>query len=195
MSTLKNVCVFCASSTQVPQCYLDDASLLGQLLAAEGIAVTYGGGSVGLMGALAEAVLRQQGTLIGVIPKFMMELEWGNPNATRLIVTTDMAERKRKMIEHADAIVVLPGGTGTLEELAEVLSMKKLGLFRHPVVLVNTEGFFDLFVQWIKRMIKDNFLHPAHLEMVSVVNSPSEVIDAIKNALPWTDDHLKYAAL
>jgi len=195
MTAINKVCVFCASSTKVPQQYYTDTAILGTQLAANNVSVVYGGGSVGLMGTLANAVLQHNGTLIGVIPRFMMELEWGNPNATQLIVTEDMAERKKKMIEGIDAVIALPGGTGTLEELSEVISMKKLGLFLKPIVLLNTNHFFDPLIDFIKRMIADNFIHPRHLDLITLVDNPAGVLDACIKSKPWTDDDIKLAAL
>jgi len=192
---IKKVCVFCASSTKVPKEYFDATALLGKTLAQNNIAVVYGGGSVGLMGALADAVLKEKGKIIGVIPKFMMELEWGNPDATQLIVTEDIPERKKKLIEGVDAVIALPGGTGTLEELSEVISMKKLGLFLKPIILLNTNNFFEHFIAFTDRMISDNFIHQEHKNVFTVAEKPESIIDVIKNSHPWTKDDFRHAAI
>lgn len=184
---VKSVCVYCASSTKISPLYLDTAYELGKILAAMRITVVYGGGSVGSMGALAKGTLSLKGEIIGVIPEFMMKLEWGNPNITRMIVVDTMAERKKMLIDNIDAVVVLPGGTGTLEEVAEVLSLKKLGMFQKPIIFLNTNGFFDHLIAFFNRMSDDNFILKEHNKMYSVVNSPNDVLKAINEAPEWNN--------
>jgi uncharacterized protein (TIGR00730 family) len=191
----RRICIFCASSSQIKIAYLESAFDLGKILAQHNNEVVYGGGSIGSMGALADGVLKNNGRLIGIIPQFMMKLEWGNPNVSEMIVVNSMAERKELMIKNADAVVVLPGGTGTLEEMAEVLSLKKLGLFCKPIVLLNTERFFDHFFTFFDKMIEENFVRPEHKQLYSVVTSPDEVIPAIKSAPFWGEETIKLAAL
>jgi len=192
---IEKVCIYCASSKQIDRDYITDVVELGKILALEHIEVIYGGGSVGAMGALADAVLENNGRIIGVIPKFMMELEWGNPHITQLIVVENMAERKQQFINSVDAVIALPGGTGTLEELAEVISLKKLGLFTKPIIILNTKGFYDTLIQFIDRMISDNFIRDEHRNIFSVINKPDEVIKAINNAPLWDDSARDLAAL
>lgn len=193
--SISRVCVYCASSTKVPEVYFRDTATLGQTLARQGVTVVYGGGSVGLMGALADAVLKEKGRIIGVIPEFMMKLEWGNKNATELIVVEDMAQRKKKFIEDVDAVIALPGGSGTLEELSEVISLKKLGLFRKPIIILNTNGFYDQLIAFLERMIEDHFMHEAHKRLWTVIQEPSQIITAIENSPDWTSDDFKFAAI
>jgi uncharacterized protein (TIGR00730 family) len=192
---LKNICVFCASSSQISEDYLKDAADLGKIFAKNKITVTYGGGSVGAMGAIADSVLESKGTIIGVIPRFMLELEWGNNNVTELIVVESMADRKKMMLKDVDAVVVLPGGTGTLEELAETMSLKKLGLFVKPIILLNTNNFFDPLLSFFDQMIKANFLHAEHRNIFSVALKPEDVIEKIKNSPKWDQKKIKLAAL
>jgi hypothetical protein len=183
--TIKKVCVYCASSSKISKEHYNAADSLGKEFALHGITVIYGGGSVGSMGALANAVIQNNGNIIGVIPKFMMELEWGNKNITEMIVVETISERKKKLIESVDAVVALPGGTGTLEELAEIISMKKLGLFSNPIIILNTNGFYSHFLLFIEQMISDNFIRPEHKNLFEVANSPEEIIEKIKNAPTW----------
>ena len=192
---IKQVCVYCASSTQINPEYLMVASSIGKILAGNNISVIYGGGSVGSMGALADAVIKNNGELIGVIPKFMMELEWGNPSVTEMKIVDSMAQRKQLFIENVDAVIALPGGTGTLEELAEVISLKKLGLFTKPIIIVNTRGFYDSLLQFIEQMVADNFIRAEHKELYTVISDPENIINAIKNAPIWEGKAIKLAAI
>jgi uncharacterized protein (TIGR00730 family) len=189
------VCVFCASSSQIKNIYLDTAFKLGEILAKQGIEVIYGGGSIGSMGSLANGVLQNNGRLVGVIPQFMMKLEWGNPNVSEMFVVNTMAERKEQMIKNVDAVIVLPGGTGTLEEMAEVISLKKLGLFQKPIVILNTDGFFDHFFEFIDRMVEDNFVRPEHRRLYNIASSPENVIKAATDSTTWGEETIKLAAL
>jgi uncharacterized protein (TIGR00730 family) len=192
---LKRVSVYCASSTQIDTQYLNAAAELGVVLVENNVEVVYGGGSVGSMGALADAVIGRSGQLIGVIPKFMMELEWGNPLVSQMIIVESMSERKREFLINVDAVIALPGGTGTLEELSEVISLKKLGLFKKPIVIVNTNGFYDYLLRFLDRMTDDNFIREEHKQLYSVVTGAEEIIFAINNSPDWSDKAIKLAAL
>jgi uncharacterized protein (TIGR00730 family) len=179
---LQRICVYAASSSQAGADYIHAAQQVGSLLASENITTVYGGGSIGLMGALADAVLAGNGKLVGIIPEFMMKLEWGNPNVSQMIITENMAERKLLLMKEADAIIVLPGGTGTLEEVSEALSRKKLGLLDCPLILLNTNGFFDSLVSFLERMIEDKFIRPEHRKLWSVAQDTSEILTLIRKA-------------
>jgi len=191
---IKKVCVYCASSSKVAKEHIKATEILGKEFALNGITTIYGGGSVGSMGALANAVIKNKGKIIGIIPKFMVELEWGNKNITELIVVNSIAERKMKFIEEVDAVVALPGGTGTLEELAEIISMKKLGLFSKPIIILNTNGFYKHFLLFIEQMISDSFIRPEHKQLFIVATSPEEIIEKIKSAPTWSTEPIKLAA-
>jgi uncharacterized protein (TIGR00730 family) len=143
LSRLERVCVYCASSTEAHPEHYEATRTLGRLLAEAGITIVYGGGSVGSMGALADAALAAGGRLVGILPKFMNDLEWGHKSLTELRLVDDMHHRKRMMIEESDAIVALPGGSGTFEELLEAITWKRLGLVVSPIVIVNVRGFYD----------------------------------------------------
>jgi len=192
---IKQICVYAASSSQASETYIAAASELGKILSQAHIDVVYGGGSIGLMGALAEAVLSEKGTLIGVIPEFMMKLEWGNPNVSKMIITENLAQRKATLMKDADAIIVLPGGTGTLEELSEAISLKKLGQIDCPIILLNTIGFFDPLIAFFDRMVQDRFIRPEHQKLYSIAEHPSQVIAAIHQAESWGDDAYRLASL
>lgn len=192
---MKKACVFCASSQQIPQLYFDHARLLAKELVNAGYEVVYGGGALGLMGALADEVIRLDGRITGIIPRFMVEVEWEHKGVSNLIHVDTMAERKHLLVKEADVVVVLPGSTGTFEELFEVLSNKKLGIYTHPVILVNTLGFFDPFVTLLNNMVAQSFLRELHLSLVTVVNHPHEVVQAIHTAARWGENARALAAI
>ena len=182
---ITRVCVYCASSQQADERYYADARSLGRQLAERGIELVYGGGSVGSMGALADAALAAGGRVIGVLPQFMDEREWGHPGLSELRLVADMHERKRLMIEAVDAIVALPGATGTFEELLEALTWKRLGLHEHPIVIVNTGGFYDDLLRLLERSIAENFMDAHHRSMWSVVDDARDVLAALESAPAW----------
>jgi len=175
------VCVFAASSSRVDQEYGRDAALLGSLLAGAGIDVVFGGGGIGLMNKLADAVIENGGKITGVIPAFMQAEGWGHNGVSETIVTSDMSERKRKMFEMSDAVIALPGGVGTLEELTEAITLKQLSLFDGQIIILNTCGFYNSLLDFIDNMIDSNFLRKEHKGIWKVVNTPGEVMDALRD--------------
>jgi len=183
---IRTVCVYAASSDKSPVIYHEAALRLGRELARERITIVYGGGSTGLMGRLAEGALSEGGSVIGVLPQFMDELEWGHRSLTELRVVADMHERKRFMLEASDAIIALPGGCGTLEELFEAITWKRLGLHVKPIVIVNINGFFDPCIEMLLRCISEQFMHDKHTDMWSVVAEPEAVISALSGAPEWS---------
>ena len=191
--SIGRVCVYCASSRQTDPAFGEAAARLGALLAAEGITIVYGGGAVGSMGALADAALAGGGRVVGVLPRFMYDLEWGHPGLTELRVVNDIHERKRLMIEEVDALVALPGGCGTLEELLEAITWKRLGLHVHPIVLVNLRGFFDPLVAQLERCVDERFMDERHREMWTVVAGADDVVAAIRSAPRWSTDARRFA--
>ncbi|MGV8829504.1 MAG: LOG family protein [Breznakibacter sp.] len=182
---MKRVCVFCASSQQVPQYFFDDTISLAQHLVENGYTIQYGGGAMGLMGALADEVIRLNGKITGIIPHFMVEVEWEHKGVQEMVYVNTMAERKTLLAGNVDAVVALPGGTGTFEELFEVLSNKKLGIFTKPIILVNTNGFFNPFIELMNSMADHRFLRPEHLKMFTTVDSPCQVVQAIEESPSW----------
>jgi hypothetical protein len=189
------VCVYCGSSRQCDPVYLDAAERLGHELARNGATIIYGGGAVGSMGALAEGALAERGKVIGIIPGFMNELEWGHKGISELRVVSDIHERKRLMIQDANAVVALPGGSGTLDELLAAISLKRLALFLGPIVVLNTRSYFDNLLLALERSISERFMDPRHKSMWSVVNEPGEVLPAIHSAPPWDSSSLSFAGI
>ncbi len=189
------VCVFAASSSRIDRQYSDAAAELGALFAAGEMSVVYGGGGIGLMGTLADSVIRNGGKVTGVIPSFMNDEGWGHNRITEMIVTTDMGERKRNMFARADAVVALPGGIGTLEELTEAITLKQLGLFRGPVVILNTLDFYRSFIEFLDQMIKGNVLRKEHKGIWEIASTPADVISILKKNESWLDDPRKIAKI
>jgi len=189
------VAVYCASSERSPEIYLEAAARLGKHLAESGFGIVYGGGSLGSMGRMAAAALDAGGRVTGIIPRFMEELEWSNRALTDLRVVDDMHERKRLMLELSDAVVALPGGCGTLEELFEAITWKRLGLFFGPVVLVNVNRFFDPCLQLLSSCVSEGFLDEKHAAMWSVAEEPESVAAALESAPPWPRTARSFAAI
>jgi hypothetical protein len=189
------VCVYCGSSCQCDPIYLDAAERLGRELARNSVTVVYGGGAVGLMGRLADGALAEGGKVIGVIPDFMNALEWGHPGITELRVVRDMHKRKHLMIQNANAVVALPGGSGTLEELLEAISLKRLSLYLGPIVILNTRSYFDSLLLALQKCVTERFMDPRHPSMWSVVSEPVEVLPAIRSTPPWDSGNLSFARM
>jgi len=191
----QTICVYCASSTQVKRSYFEATDRLGKILADAQLSIVYGGGSMGLMGQLADSTLKAGGKITGVIPRFMCEVEWNHTNLSELILVETMHERKEKMAMMADAVVALPGGCGTLEELLEVITWKRLGIFTKPIVIVNIEGYFDALIAMLNRAIDEHFMREEHRQMWVVVETPEEVLSAIQNSANWDENARSFAAL
>lgn len=192
---ISKVSVFCASSHKVDQKYFEVAERLAKVLVENNITTVYGGGAVGLMGRLADVVMQNQGKVIGFIPRFMLDVEWGHKNITELIEVEDMHERKKKLIEDIDAIVILPGGSGTLEETMEVVTLKRLGKFTKPIIFINTDGFYDSLFQLFDKMIQEHFMRAEHRQMWVSINQPEELMNAINSAPVWDESAIKIAAV
>ena len=192
MVTLDRVCVYCASSRQSDVAFRDAAHRVGAHLARAGLTIVYGGGAVGSMGALADGALSAGGRVIGVLPRFMSDLEWGHAGIA-LQVVADMHERKRTMLDLSQAVVALPGGCGTWEELLEAMAWKRLGLWNGPIVVLNQDGFYDPLVQLLDRAIVERFMDPRHGSMWSVAASPEEVVPAVRNAPSWAEEARSFA--
>ena len=172
---MTRVCVYCGSSNLVDPVYLDAAGRLGEVLAARNIEIVYGGGSVGLMGRLADSAMKAGGRVIGIIPKFMDDIEWSHKGISELITTDGMHQRKAWLLRDSDAVIALPGGCGTLEELFEAMTFKRLGQFLGPIVLVNIKGYYDRFNDLVMHCISENFMDQRHTEMWQTVDRPEDV--------------------
>ena len=179
-----NVCVFCASSARIDEGYLSDARELGRLLAEGGWRCVNGGGAVGLMGAVTDGALDAGGEVTGVIPKFMVDNGWCYDRLEDVIVTADMHQRKYMMSEMASAVIALPGGVGTLEELLETLTWRQLGLVKVPVIILNTLGYYDELLQMLDHAIGEGFMKPGHAQLWQVAATPEEALNLLNESKP-----------
>ena len=177
------------------QKHFEATDVLANDLIKHKITAVYGGGSAGLMGRLANTMLAGNGKIVGVLPRFMEKVEWGHKDLTELILVEDMHERKKLLIKDADAVVALPGGCGTLEELMEVITLKRLGKFTKPIIILNLDGFYNPLVDLLDRMIDEKFMRPEHRSIWQVVNLPEEILPAIENAPQWSEDKINIAAV
>jgi uncharacterized protein (TIGR00730 family) len=191
----RRVCVYCGSSRQCDTAYLKASEQLGRVLARNNFTVVYGGGAAGSMKSLADGVMAEGGRLVGVIPEFMVKLEWVNPRLPETVVVNDMHERKRRMIDGVDAVIALPGGCGTLEELMEAITWKRLGLYLGAIIILNTHSFYQPLIRLLDQCIGERFMDARHARMWNVVGEPEEVPQAISAAAPWSKDCRSFAAL
>jgi uncharacterized protein (TIGR00730 family) len=191
----QTICVYCASSQKCDPAYHNAARRLGEVLASHRYTIVYGGGGVGSMGALADGALDRGGRVIGVLPQFMKELEWGHSRLTELRIVEDMRVRKHTMLSESHGVVALPGGSGTFEELLEAITLKRLGLYTYPIILVNTRDFYAPLIELFERAVEERFMDERHLAMWQVVATPDEVPDAIAAAPPWSIEARAFASL
>jgi uncharacterized protein (TIGR00730 family) len=174
---MKRICVFCGSSAGIHPAYASAARALGATLAARGIGLVYGGGSVGLMGVLADATLEAGGEVVGVIPRALQLRELAHGRLTTLHVVSSMHERKAKMAELAEGFVALPGGMGTLEELAEILTWAQLGLHARPCGLLDVAGYYRPLIAFLDHATSEGFIRPEHRRLVLVAEEPGALLD------------------
>jgi len=189
---MKRVCVFCGSSPGARPAYTELARRLGSILAGRGITLVYGGGNVGLMGVLANAVLAGGGNVIGVIPQAMVDLEVAHTGFPDLRIVGSMHERKALMADLADAFIALPGGLGTLEEFCEILTWAQLGMHQKPCGLINVENYFDQLIAFLDDAVRERFVRPEHRAMVLVESDAERMIDRLQAYRPpmlekWID--------
>jgi uncharacterized protein (TIGR00730 family) len=190
MNTIRSVCVYCGSSPGRDESYLKAGHLLGRSIARSGLRLVYGGGTKGIMGAVAEGALRAGGKVTGIIPRFLVNREATEPALGRLdelVITENMHERKHRMFEKSDAFVALPGGIGTVEEIIEIMTWAQLGHHRKPIVFGNVEGFWDPMLALLEHMRAQGFIHTAHKVKPLVVEDPEAIVAAIIAAV--TADH------
>jgi uncharacterized protein (TIGR00730 family) len=189
---MKRIVVFCGSSPGRRPAYVAAAQSLGRLLAARGIGVVYGGASIGLMGALADSALAAGGEVIGVIPSGLFPAEIPHTGLTEQHVVTTMHERKALMAELSDAVVALPGGTGTLDELFEMFTWSQLGLHRQPIGLLDVEGYWQPLLAVMDHMAQERFITPQHRNALLVESDPAALLEALSSYEPtrlgkWLD--------
>ena len=193
LNQIKKITVFAASSGAVAQSYRDAAAGAGRALAESGMSIIYGGGSTGLMGAMAQAALDAGSEVHGVVPQFLKDMEVSHTSLTSLTVVDDMRERKHLMLRHSNAVLALPGGCGTYEEVFEALTLKRLGQWLGPIVLLNTNGFYDRLSDFLLHAVAERFMAPQHATMWTVVSEPEQIIEALYNAPAWGADALEFA--
>lgn len=180
MSTLKSICVFCGSKSGNDQQYQQAATELGRSMAQRNITLVYGGGSVGLMGIIADAVLESGGDVIGVIPRQLATKELLHPGVKEMLVVEDMHTRKAKMSECSDAFIAMPGGFGTLEELFEVVSWVQLGIYSKPMGVLNVAGFYDPLLTMVEHCIETEFIKPKYRDLIIADESPTILVDHLQ---------------
>lgn len=195
MNQIKSVCVYSASSTKIDPVYFDAAACLGKLLAEKQIRLINGAGNIGLMRAVADAVLQNEGEVTGVIPQFMVEQGWHHTGLTKLVEVESMHERKQLMADMSDAVIALPGGCGTLEELLEIITWKQLGLYLNPIVVLNINRFFDPLLEMLDKAIDENFMRRQHGDIWHVANTPEEAVGLIHSIPVWDSSIRKFAAI
>ena len=176
----KRIAVYCASSTQIDECYFRDARQLGRLMGERNITLVNGAGNMGLMAESANGCLEAGGRAIGIIPTFMIKEGWCHDGMSEIIETSDMHSRQAKMAEISDAGIFLPGGCGTFAELMELITWKQLGLYLKPIILLNTNGYFDAILNTLHLAISQNFMRPVHADIWRVAPTPE---DALKMAI------------
>lgn len=178
---MRRLCIFCGSSLGARECYAEAARRVGELLAQRGIGLVFGGGHVGIMGALADAVLEGGGEVIGVIPQALVDKELAHAGLTELRVVATMHQRKAEMADLADGFAALPGGCGTLDELFEILTWAQLGLHNKPIGLLNVDGFFDLLLAWLDHAVREGFIKEKHRQLLLRATEPVQLVDLLVN--------------
>lgn len=174
-----HVCVFCGSATGYHSVFAEQARELGHLLGSNNHTLVYGGGNIGLMGIVADSTLQSGGQVIGVIPDFLLKREVAHLGLTDLIVVDSMHERKKKMADLSDAFIAMAGGWGTLDELAEILTWRQLGLIQKPIGILNTRNFFDPLVQSMNVMVTEGFLKQENLSMLRVEENTKDLLTGL----------------
>lgn len=195
MNQINSVCVYCASSTKIDPAYFDAASEMGRLLGERRIRVINGAGNIGLMRAVSDAALEAGGRVTGVIPRFMVEQGWHHEGLTELVEVEDMHRRKQRMAEWSDAVIALPGGCGTLEELLEIITWKQLGLYLNPIVILNTKHYFDPLLEMLRRAVDEQFMRFRHAAMWAVADTPAQAVELIYTQPIWSKELRKFAAI
>ena len=194
-NNITSVTVYCASSTQIDECYFEAARRLGMLLAQKEIRIINGAGSMGLMATVSDAALDAGGMVTGVIPSFMVEQGWHHQQLSELRITDTMHERKQLMADLSEGVVALPGGCGTLEELLEIITWKQLGLYIHPIVILNTNGYFDALIKQLDHAVDEHFMRQQHKAIWQVASTPDEAVELLYTTPLWDRSVRKLAAI
>lgn len=183
---MRSICVFCGSSSGLNEIYKTQTRLFGHLISKNNLTLVYGGGKVGLMGILADAVIESGGKSIGVIPQSIVELEIAHDKLTELFIVNSMSERKIKMADISDAFVALPGGFGTLDELAEVLTYNQLRIIDKPVGILNVNGYFDPLIKFLDHAVNERFVREEHRNNIFISNNAAELLKMLREYQPVT---------
>jgi uncharacterized protein (TIGR00730 family) len=183
---MKNICVFCGSSKGIDPVFEKKTKILAEQFVKSQMTLVYGGGSIGLMGVLADEIRRRNGYVIGVIPRFLYDLEVGHDGVNELIIVDSMHERKQKMAEISDGFLALPGGFGTLEEMAEILTWVQLNLIMKPIGILNIEGFFNPLLNLFDHMVKTGFLKKTNRDILTVGTDPELILQELASAPAFT---------
>jgi hypothetical protein len=192
---IRQITVYCASSSLVDPKYFKAAREMADVLVDHGVAVVFGGGGHGLMGCLADRVVERGGRIVGVMPHFMREVEWNHKRLDETVFVDDMHERKKRLLQDSDALIALPEGCGTMEELLEAITLKRLGQFTRPIVILNTDGFYDPLLDMLDRSIREHFMNERHRSMWSVIHRPAELMDVLVNAPAWDNSAIDFAVV
>lgn len=195
MNKITSVCVYSASSTKIDPVYFDVARELGRLLGEKHIHLVNGAGNMGLMSAVADAVIAAGGEVTGVIPRFMVEQGWHHTGLTELVEVESMHERKKMMADLSDAVIALPGGCGTLEELLEVITWKQLGLYLNPIIILNVKGYFNPLLDMLRKAVDENFMREQHGAIWHVAQTPQEAVELMYGTPLWDVSIRKFAAI
>ena len=187
------IAVYCASSAKINKGYLQQAEYLAEDFIEKNVKLVFGGGKTGLMGHLASKILASDGQVQGVMPNFLKDIELHHPLVEDFIFVETMSERKKLLMKDTEGVIALPGGCGTLEELLEVITLKRLGRYLKPIIIVNYEGFYDSLIELMSKMVKDNFMRSEHLSLWTVVSSSKDALTAIENTKDWESNALKIA--
>ncbi|MCQ2293427.1 MAG: TIGR00730 family Rossman fold protein [Bacteroidaceae bacterium] len=188
-----NIAVYCASSSKLRPVFYDTAAELGRLMAERGHTLLNGAGTMGLMGASGDACLNAGGKAIGVIPQFMVDEGWAHQGMTSLVITQTMHERKARLAEMSDACIVLPGGLGTYDEFFDIVTLKQLGLYLKPIIILNTEGFYDRLLAHLAYAMDEHMLRTEHAEAWRVATTPAEALDLCEQTPLFDADIRKLA--
>lgn len=186
MEKRKNICVYCASGSNIRKVFFDAADALGKQLAGRGIGCVCGAGREGLMGRLTDAALAAGGKVTGVIPRFMVDNGWCHKSLSETIVTADMHERKQLMAKISDGAIALPGGCGTMEELLELITWKQLGLYAKPIVILNVDHYYDPLLAMLDAAIGEHFMKESHAGLWHVASSAEEAVELMEQ-LPFEE--------
>ena len=195
MNKETKIAVYCASSTQIEECYFRDARRLGQLMGEQGVTLINGAGNMGLMAESADGCLEKGGKAIGVIPSFMIKEGWCHEGMSQIVETTDMHTRQAKMAELSDGGIFLPGGCGTFAELMELITWKQLGIYLKPIVLLNTNGYFDALLNTLRQAITQNFMRPVHADIWRVAPTPEEALKMALETPLWDTSIRRFAKI